>query len=150
MRKSRIPCEISNVPMGGTEVKQAIPVAIAIAKANQRKVELIIIVRGGGITSEDQLNFSSLEIAQAIAASSVPVWTALGHTRDRFLIDHVADNCLPNTNVRHYFSAPSDAGKTFSESIIQTKLSWHRAMNDIFSHTQIRIQGAEREGKVLA
>ncbi len=58
------------------------------------KPEVIIIARGGG-SIEDLWNFNSEEIVRAIANSSIPVISAIGHETDTTLTDYVADKYVP-------------------------------------------------------
>ncbi len=64
-------------------------------------VHVIVIARGGG-SAEDLLPFSSETLVRAVAASSTPVVSAIGHERDNPILDHVADLRA---------STPTDAGK---------------------------------------
>jgi exodeoxyribonuclease VII large subunit len=54
------------------------------------EVEVIVVTRGGG-SLEDLLPFSDEGVCRAIAASRVPVVSAVGHERDTPLCDLVAD-----------------------------------------------------------
>jgi exodeoxyribonuclease VII large subunit len=53
-------------------------------------VEVIIITRGGG-SIEDLLPFSDETLIRAVAASTTPVVSAIGHEQDSPLLDYVAD-----------------------------------------------------------
>ncbi|WP_241474832.1 exodeoxyribonuclease VII large subunit [Nocardiopsis xinjiangensis] len=65
------------------------------------EVDVIVIARGGG-SLEDLLPFSDEALVRAVAASTTPVVSAIGHEQDAPLLDHVAD-------VRA--STPTDAAK---------------------------------------
>jgi len=54
------------------------------------KVEVIIIARGGG-SLEDLLAFNNEGLARTVAASKVPVISAIGHETDFTICDFVAD-----------------------------------------------------------
>jgi len=70
-------------------------VEIAIAKLNaSRLVDLIVVARGGG-SAEDLAAFNSERIARAIAASELPVVSAVGHETDFTIADFVADLRAP-------------------------------------------------------
>jgi exodeoxyribonuclease VII large subunit len=64
-------------------------------------VDVIVIARGGG-SMEDLLPFSDEALVRAVAATTTPVVSAVGHESDVPLVDHVAD-------VRA--STPTDAAK---------------------------------------
>lgn len=56
--------------------------------------QLIIILRGGGNTTEISNSFDKLELFEAIKSSSIPILTAIGHandTKDKLLITEISD-----------------------------------------------------------
>src|SRR5215469_9058748 len=66
-------------------------VASAIRFLNQhKKVEVIIVARGGG-SAEDLAPFNNEGLARTIAASQIPVISAVGHETDFTITDFVAD-----------------------------------------------------------
>jgi exodeoxyribonuclease VII large subunit len=67
-----------------------------MSQPNQRpeKVDLILIARGGG-SIEDLAGFNDESLARAIAASELPVVSAIGHETDFTIADFVADLRAP-------------------------------------------------------
>jgi exodeoxyribonuclease VII large subunit len=55
-----------------------------------RRVEVIIVGRGGG-SAEDLSAFNDEGLARAVAASEIPVISAVGHETDFTIVDFVAD-----------------------------------------------------------
>lgn len=71
--------------------KAAGEVTQALKKLHSRSdIDVIIITRGGG-SFEDLLPFSDENLIRAVAASQIPVISAIGHEEDSPLLDLVAD-----------------------------------------------------------
>jgi len=61
--------------------------------ARHRDLDVIVVIRGGGARNELAV-FDAEPIARAIASSSIPVLTGLGHEVDRSVADEVAHTSL--------------------------------------------------------
>jgi exodeoxyribonuclease VII large subunit len=66
----------------------------AVRKEETRSVEVIIVGRGGG-SAEDLAAFNDEGLARTVAASEIPVISAIGHETDFTIMDFVADLRAP-------------------------------------------------------
>lgn len=76
------------------EIESAIAGLNAANLASPGLVDLIVLARGGG-SLEDLAAFNSERVARAIASSSLPVVSAIGHETDFTIADFVADLRAP-------------------------------------------------------
>ncbi len=64
-------------------------IVAALETLDQHGVDIICLVRGGG-SKGDLASFDDERVARAIAASSTPIFTGIGHTGDESIADLVA------------------------------------------------------------
>lgn len=81
--------------MQGQETPGSVIAAIESIEADQlnKKFDLIVIIRGGGAQT-DMDAFDDYELAKAIANTTLPVITGIGHERDECIADLVANAAM--------------------------------------------------------
>ncbi len=100
-------------------------IAAAIAYLNQSSAcDVIVVTRGGG-SIEDLWPFNEEIVARAVAASTIPVISAVGHERDFTICDFVAD---------HRSATPSVA----AEQVVEAKARLHERV----THARQRLRNA--------
>ena len=95
--KSRFPSHIVISPVSVQGNESVGQIVNAISKFNSTDInrpDVIIIARGGG-SIEDLWIFNDELIVRAVAASDIPIVSAIGHETDFTLIDYAADIRAP-------------------------------------------------------
>ena len=85
---------IHPAPVQGAACAPAVVRAIRWFNKHPGKVDLILLARGGG-SLEDLAGFNEEAVARAIAASTLPVVSAIGHETDFTIADLAADLRAP-------------------------------------------------------
>ncbi|MBI2569467.1 MAG: exodeoxyribonuclease VII large subunit [Candidatus Schekmanbacteria bacterium] len=113
----------------------ALEIARAIREMNRlSEADVLIVGRGGG-SLEDLWAFNEEPVARAIAASRIPVVSAVGHERDFTIADYVADLRAPT---------PSAAAELVSESRADLLATIARLEQSIGREIRGRLGEAER------
>lgn len=116
-RFQNIQVVICPVPVQGETASFEIEAAIRGLNRSSLGIEVIILARGGGAL-EDLWPFNEERVARAIAASSIPVISAIGHEVDFTIADFAADLRA---------STPSAA----AELLIQPQQEWEFHIKDL-------------------
>ncbi len=118
----------------------AAEVAAGILHFNRtREVDVIVIARGGG-SLEDLAPFNSEFLARAIANSTLPVVSAVGHETDFTIADFVADLRAPTPSAAAELI--TTAQHRIEEQVEELSLRLHRAVRYAL------IQARERFGRL--
>lgn len=103
-----IPVIIYPVPVQGREAAAEIQRVLATA-IQRNEADVLLITRGGG-SLEDLWPFNDEALARAIAASPLPVVSAVGHEVDITIADLVADQRAPTPSAAAEMLSP-DGGR---------------------------------------
>jgi len=79
--------------MQGNRVEESVIAALEQIAAEADQWDVVVIIRGGGATS-DLSDFDSYPLAACIAQMPLPVVTGIGHERDETVLDYVAHTHL--------------------------------------------------------
>ena len=93
-RHARLNLLIYPAVMQGATSPNSVIAGIRWFNAHPEKTDLILIARGGG-SLEDLFAFNDESLARAIAASTLPIVSAIGHETDFTIADFVADLRAP-------------------------------------------------------
>jgi len=119
-RHPRLEILIHPVPVQGADAAPAIVEAIQYFN-RERNADVLIVGRGGG-SLEDLWAFNEETVARAIAASRIPVISAVGHETDYTIADFVADLRAPTPSAAAEMVVESEEHLRDSVISLQSRL----------------------------
>jgi exodeoxyribonuclease VII large subunit len=130
-RAASVRVVILPAPVQGTDAAPII--ARRIEQANQWQLADVLIVGRGGGSLEDLLPFSEEAVVRAVAASDIPVVSAVGHEIDWSICDYAADVRAPT---------PSAAAELVSGEMATVIDAIHNTANTLYDTLRGRIEKA--------
>jgi exodeoxyribonuclease VII large subunit len=125
--RDRWPCQVLVWPVVVQGEAAAAQVATAIRGFNDLPVDgaiprpdVVIVARGGG-SVEDLWSFNDEALARAVAASGIPLISAVGHETDTTLADFAADRRAPTPTAAAEMAVPVRADLAFTLADLGTR-----------------------------
>jgi exodeoxyribonuclease VII large subunit len=129
------------VRVQGDTAAQEVVAAINGFNAMAEKPDVLIVARGGG-SLEDLWPFNDEAIVRAVAASAIPVISAIGHETDTTLIDHVADWRAPTPTAAAERAVPVRADLLAETASLLARQ--RRAITRVMQERRLRLSAAAR------
>lgn len=123
--------------MQGNDVEHSIIAALNKIAKQQERWDAVVIIRGGGATSDLQ-GFDSLLLAENVAQFPLPVITGIGHERDDTVIDLIAHTRVKTPTAAAEFLIHHQEEELDKVEDFSARLS-ERA-NNLLTHESMRLK----------
>jgi len=145
-RYARLSLLIYPASMQGANCASSVEAGICWFNKHPDRVDLIILARGGG-SLEDLSGFNDEALARAIAASELPVVSAIGHETDFTIADFVADLRAPTPSAAA--EIVTAAQHRIEERIQSLERRVHRAGRYQLLHARQRYAGLSADSVLV-
>ena len=129
------------VAVQGQGAAEQVVAAVAGFNAMEVKPDVLIVARGGG-SIEDLWAFNEEIVVRAVAASAIPVISAVGHETDTTLIDYVSDLRAPTPTGAAEMAVPVREELLSFIETLQTRQT--ASMRSYLAHQRERVEGLAR------
>ena len=126
--------------MQGDRVEETIIAALDRIAAEQERWDVVVIIRGGGATS-DLSGFDTYDLAANCAQFPLPIITGIGHERDDTVLDMVA-----HTRVK----TPTAAAEHLIASLVEAATTLDTLTNALVTGITNRIHSEEKRVEQIA
>ena len=138
-----LPVTIYPTAVQGSEAANGITQALTLANARD-ECDLIILARGGG-SIEDLWPFNEEIVARAIAASSIPIISAVGHETDTTIADFAADVRAPTPSAGAELASPdghklAQALQGYNDWFCQQAVGKLESTRQVLSNLRLRLR----------
>lgn len=115
--------------MQGERVEETILAALDVVNARLQEFDVVVIIRGGGATS-DLSGFDTYLLAAACAQFPLPIITGIGHERDDTVLDAVAHTRVktPTAAAEFLISCMEQAASKLEQLAVRLQESTHRLL----------------------
>lgn len=142
-RYPNVHIQIAGCKVQGDGAENEICAAIELLN-QQKKIEVIIVARGGG-SLEDLQAFNAEKVARAIHSSRIPVISAIGHETDYTIADFVADMRAPTPSAAAELVVPVKEDLKYNIADLTRQLT--RCIQRFIDHKRIYLTHAAKKLK---